>query len=199
MHRHIIICAAALGLASCQPATEDLPPKPVQWTRAPENSRVERMLPDELGLGSMTRCWPADGVWDCLYVIQNAYRGSISYTVQRATQNEPRPGYSWTDVSSAASIGYVCGFTIDHPGAYRASHLEETLNRGGNTLLTNTRYPDNPRIDSPPWTSELVTEFVAENGGDAGSTWFDCDHLARLAAQGSIETLTTTALKRSSL
>lgn len=188
-----------LGLGACQPSTEVELPNPVVWGAAPESSRIEYMPRDKNGVALLTRCWPARGAWDCLYVIEIEFRGSSSYTVERMTRPEPQPGSSWLAVSGADAINYQCSFTIDYPGAYRARNLEEMLRRNENTLLSNTRYPGDSRIDSVSWTPEFVNEFVAENGGKAGSAWFDCDYVARLAAQGSIETLTTTALKRGDL
>lgn len=192
------IATGLVWLTSCGPAAETIPTRPTLWDVAPESSRLSRMPVDETGVGSLTRCWPVEGSWDCLYVMESRHQSAVNYFVQRVIQPELLPGDSWSLGEKAKRIDYLCSFTVDYPGAFHAKHLEESLSRDG-AILRNTRYPDSPQIDSRAWTSDKVGSFVSENGGEGGSIWFNCDHIARLAAQGSSETFTTSALRHREL
>ena len=87
-------------------------------------------------------------------------------------------------------------------GGYRcyaagSGFLSETVftgsTDGGTTLLSNDSAPAQP-YGGTPWSAEFVNKFMQDNGVAADRPYWNCHHVERLIASGSLATLVTTAL-----
>ena len=181
MLKNITLINMGITLGSCSAAeqAED----PVNWTSAPENSVVASMVDDVTS--SITRCWKTEKSYECLRAARNGPRTGIS-----AFQSpEPRPH------SEIAESGYSCEVYLDPNNGLAL--FKESISRSSETLLSNTVASANPA--SKPWTKADVRSFAEENGIATETQWFDCNRIANAISNGSLETIATTAIKRTAL
>jgi hypothetical protein len=181
MLKNITIIAVAITLGCCSAA--DRAEDPVKWTSAPEDSVVAAMVDDVTS--SITRCWKNEKSYECLRSAQNGPRTGIS-----AFQSpEPRPH------SEMAESGYSCEVYLDPNNGLAL--FKESISRSSETLLSNTVASANPA--SKPWTKADVRSFADENGIAMETQWFDCNRIANAISNGSLETIATTAIKRTAI
>ncbi|MBX9727902.1 MAG: hypothetical protein K2X31_03240 [Sphingopyxis sp.] len=84
--------------------------------------------------------------------------------------------------------GWVEGYSCF---AMRGTVTEE-IRRGGSLLSSNRVGPT-----TAPWSRSFVQQFMREN--DVPGEWFDCEQLLHIVHAGSLETMSTTAVRRSML
>lgn len=181
-------------------ATETAAP---DWKTLPDGSRgyfVQR----KNGSETTERCWQVDGHWDCLGAFtlgrsdpsngsaEMAIEADIagpSFFASRAFKKRLNDPFPHGDEDSPAG-GYRC-YTAG------SGFLNETIfagsKDGGATLMSNDSAPGQP-FGGNPWSAEFVNKFMQENGVTADRPYWNCFHIERLIASGSLATLVTTAL-----
>ncbi|MEC9068124.1 MAG: hypothetical protein VX569_12685 [Pseudomonadota bacterium] len=174
-----------------------------EWKTLPDGSRAYfEQLAD--GSESMERCWQVGRKWDCLAAFtlgrSKASEASADATVDtdmggprfiaaRALKKRLDVPFPHSDEDNLAG-GYRCDTT---GGGILSEEIFTGTTNGGTTLLSNDSAPGQSYGGSP-WSADFVTKFMAENGVRADRPYWNCGHVERLVASGSLATLTTTAL-----
>lgn len=154
------------------------------WASAPENSHAalrENFASSEFNSTSGGRCWPREGRYDCIFVSQLIRLPAVDtsgvnvsrHDLAALPSNEPD-----------STLGYGCsivGFGI----------VTESITGPSGTLVSH-------RIaggaNEAPWTAAYVDRFMRENRVE-GRRHFNCQRLSRLIQQGSLSTISTTAVR----
>lgn len=165
----------AASLSGCN---EEVAPAP-KSSLGPEDSVVLVPIDED---EKITRCWKnADG-YQCLAA---SHFSQPIMLIEAFRSPEPR-------VQSEASSGYNCHAYIDPNGGL--SLIKEYISRDENTLLSNT--VSDSSSSPPPWTKQFVAKFAVENKVQMERAWFDCQLIAKAVTDGSLQTISTTAIKR---
>lgn len=183
MQKLAFTIALAAALAACNSDVVSAPEDPAPKSSAgPEDSVILVPVDED---ERITRCWKNAKSYQCLAASHFAQPIIFFEAFSAST---PR-------VQSDSSSGYSCQAYVDPNGGLTL--IKEFISRGEDTLLTNTvsDYSSSP----PPWTKQFVTRFAAENKVQIDQAWFDCQRIAEAVTNGSLQTITTTAIKRDKL
>lgn len=174
-----------------------------EWKTLPDGSRayLEQRADDS---ESMERCWQVGRKWDCLAAFTlgrskaseatadamvGTDMGGPRFIAARAFKTQLDEPFPHSDEDNPAG-GYRCH---TFGGGFLNEVVFTGATNGGTTLLSNDSAPQQSYGGSP-WSADFVTKFMAENGVRADRPYWNCGHVERLVASGSLATLTTTAL-----
>lgn len=177
-----------LGLAGCNDRSADpslIDQYRADWHTLDDGSKyalvpmigMDTLPPDRQ---SAARCWATTGpAVLCLDATKDSGRVTgLSLSISR---HETLPDILFPSVGAP---GYSCSASM--------GSVVEEIRREGALLTSNVIGPR-----SSPWSRSYVERYLQEN--DVEGQWFDCDRLLRIVHAGSLETISTTQIRRSML
>jgi hypothetical protein len=142
---------------------------------------------DQYG-STFIRCWPIDGKQDCIYVSFSGTSGDSSANVwRRILSTIP----DTTDQFLTKNfVGYSCSILWRAtPSENSRMQIDAAITRNATTLASSSSR------SGSPWERDFVDDWETENQIDLDTKYVNCDEIARLIEQGSVETLGTAMLK----
>ena len=201
----------AVSLCGCSGETsqaDDVAASPTEtaapdWKTLPDGSRGHFVY-HENGSGQAERCWQVEGRWDCLGVNMlgrsdssnesaeidaMADLGGPMFFAKRVLKRRLNDPFPYADEADPIG-GYRC-YTAG--GGFLNETIFAGSKNGDTTLLSNDSAPLEP-YGGYPWSADFVNKFMQDNGVSVDRPYWNCFHVERLIASGSLATLVTTAL-----
>lgn len=203
-----IIAASLVGCSSETSQPDDVAASPTEtaapeWKNLPDGSRGYFVQRDD-GSEKAERCWQVEGRWDCLGAFTLGRSDPSDETAEMAIEADMAgPSFfASRALKKRLNDPFPHGDEDNPSGGYRchtagSGFLNETIftgsKGGGATLLSNDSAPGQP-YGGNPWSAEFVNKFMKDNGVPTDRPYWNCFHIERLIASGSLATLVTTAL-----
>jgi hypothetical protein len=169
---------------ACSPAVT---PEPVVVSETVDGTLLFQTTSE--GSSDLVRCWPIDGKQDCVRLSFMGGGGTSYASVERRilpTVPETAAHFGPTE----NLVGYSCTILWSGtPGQISRVNISARISRDGTVLASSSSQAGSPM------ERDFVDQWETENRIGLVSKYVNCNEIARLIEQGSLETLGTAMLK----